>query len=274
MTEENDDHKIEGAIRKVLVVDDDPEIRDLLYRVLTKENYQVATMPSGSAALEYLKNQRPDIILLDQRMPGMDGLETLKQIREFDKDLPTIMLTGYGTADLEIAALKMGMSDFLRKGSSAPKLLKTMDEVIKKQKAIQAGKQPKQGGGNIIIVDDEAEIRQLMEKFLLRQGYTVRNARSGEEALEILKKGEFKPDLILMDIKLTGMDGLVTLKEIKKLNNALGVIVVSGELAPQIKQQALELGALDYIYKPVDLELLHLTIRIRASEAQSNRVNS
>jgi len=250
------------------VVDDDPEIRNLLYRILAKENYQVATMPSGSAALDYLKKERPDVILLDQRMPGMDGLETLKKIREFDKEIPTIMLTGYGTGDMEIAALKMGINDFLRKGTSAPKLLKTMDEVIEKQKALQAGKQPRQAGGKIMVVDDESDIRKLMERFLNKQGYTVKEASSGEEALEILKKGDYKPDLILMDVKLSGMDGLVTLKEVKKFNSNLGVIMVSGESDAFLKQQALELGALDYIFKPIDLELLHLTIRIRSFEAQ------
>ncbi len=270
MPTENNEHKIEGTTRKVLVVDDDPEIRDLLYRILTKEHYHVITMPNGLAALDYLKSQRPDVILLDQRMPGMDGLETLKKIREFDKEIPTIMLTGYGTGDMEIAALKMGISDFLRKGTSAPKLLKTMDEVMEKQKALQAGKQPKQSGGKILVVDDEAEIRQLMERFLIKQGYTVREACSGEEALEILKKGDYKPDLILMDIKLSGMDGLITIKEIKRLNSKVGIIIVSGELEAPIKQQALELGALDYLFKPIDLELLHLTIRIRSFEAHPN----
>jgi DNA-binding response OmpR family regulator len=270
MPTESNEHKIEGTIRKVLVVDDDPEIRNLLYRILTKENYQVVTMPSGQAALDYLKKERPDVILLDQRMPGMDGLETIKKIREFDKDMPTIMLTGYGTGDMEIAALKLGINDFLRKGTSAPKLLKTMDEVIERQKALQAGKQPKQPGGKILVVDDEADIRRLMERFLQRQGYTVSQASSGEEALEILKKGDYKPDLILMDVKMSGMDGLITLKEIRKINADLGVIIVSGEADASIKQQALELGALDYIFKPVDLELLQLTIRIRTFEAKSN----
>ncbi|MFH1231163.1 MAG: response regulator, partial [Planctomycetota bacterium] len=113
---QNSETKIQGAIKKILVVDDDIEIREVLYQLLERAGYQAITLPSGMAALQFLKKNRTDLIILDEKMSGMNGLLTLKNIRDFDKETPIVMLTGYGSGELQINALKLGVNDFLMKG--------------------------------------------------------------------------------------------------------------------------------------------------------------
>ena len=81
----------------ILVVDDDKNLRALLDQELTDEGFTIATAPDGNAALEYLEEHRPDIVVLDISMPGMDGLEVLSRISGRDKSLPVILHSAYST---------------------------------------------------------------------------------------------------------------------------------------------------------------------------------
>ncbi|MCL6637733.1 MAG: response regulator [Alicyclobacillus sp.] len=94
--------------KKVLVVDDQFGIRVLLQEVLTQEGYQVFQAPSGPAALDIVKQESPDLILLDMKIPGMDGLEILRDIRKMGLDTKVIMMTAYGELDLIQEAMEMG----------------------------------------------------------------------------------------------------------------------------------------------------------------------
>ncbi len=104
----------------------------------------------------------------------------------------------------------------------------------------------------ILIVDDEEHIRSLMESYLTKQGFTTYLAQNGEEAFEIITIK--KPDLIFLDIQLPGMDGVVILKEVKKKYPDIAVIMISGNATEEIAKETLEIGAFEYINKPVDLD--------------------
>ncbi len=262
--EECKEPTIQGQMNKILIVDDDAKVREVLYQLLQKSGYQVKTLPSGATALEHLKKERPDLIILDQRMPEMDGLETLKRIRAFDKEIPIVMLTGYGSGDLQIKALKLGINDFLMKGTPTGRFLKAVEDVLERQKMFACRKEPaKKTGAKIMVIDDDPAIRNLLEKFLHKQNHEVRLVPSGEEALVLLKADVYDPEVILLDIQLSGMDGFLTLKQIRKLNKNNSVIMMTGADDLDFRQQALELGAIECLKKPLDLEHLELTIRIR-----------
>ena len=264
--------KIEGEIKKILVIDDDAQIRGLLHRILSKAGYRPATAPGGLSALEMLKKDRPDLVILDSKMPGMDGLQTLKKIREFDKELPVIMLTGYATGQMQISALKLGVNDFLMKGTSSDRFLKTIEDVLERQRVLAARKKPPgKVLGRVMVVDDEESVRKLIKRALAEHNYEVRLASSGEEALEILKSGEWLPEVIVLDINMEGMDGLVALKEIRSLKKNINVIMMTGSGDSSYRRQALELGAVDCFKKPVNLEELELNIRIRGLGDTSSR---
>jgi DNA-binding response OmpR family regulator len=104
-------------LSKILIVDDEVKACELLKRILeTDENeYKVMTSNSGMDALEKVKSFRPTLILLDIKMPEMDGMEVLKQIREFDKDVGIIMLTGIVDENVANEAFRMGADDYISK---------------------------------------------------------------------------------------------------------------------------------------------------------------
>ncbi|MAG29999.1 MAG: DNA-binding response regulator [Deltaproteobacteria bacterium] len=99
----------------VLVIDDDPGIRDFLEALVTRQGYGVYTAVDGESALADLDKTRPDVITLDAVLPGMDGLETLRRIKQRAPEVPVIMLSGHGQARTIVEAMRLGASDFLRK---------------------------------------------------------------------------------------------------------------------------------------------------------------
>ncbi len=100
---------------RVLVIDDDPGIREYLQALGTRQGYQVSAAADGEEAIESLAVSRPDIVTLDAVLPGMDGLETLRQLKKLIPDVPVIMLSGHGQARTIVEAMRLGASDFLRK---------------------------------------------------------------------------------------------------------------------------------------------------------------
>jgi two-component system NtrC family sensor kinase len=100
---------------KLLIIDDEEGIRKVLTLSLTSDGYDVSTAPGGEEGIEIFKKESPSIVLTDIKMPGMDGIDTLKKIKELNPDAEVIMITGHGDMDLAIEALKLDASDFLNK---------------------------------------------------------------------------------------------------------------------------------------------------------------
>jgi two-component system response regulator AtoC len=100
---------------RVLVIDDDPGIREYLQALGARQGYQVSAAADGESALATLSESRPDIVTLDAVLPGMDGLETLRELKKVLPDIPVIMLSGHGQARTIVEAMRLGASDFLRK---------------------------------------------------------------------------------------------------------------------------------------------------------------
>ena len=94
--------------KKVLIVDDQNGIRVLLMEVFSSEGYQTFQASNGKMALEIVKNESPDLVLLDMKIPGMDGLEILKRVKEINRDIKVIMMTAYGELDMIKEATELG----------------------------------------------------------------------------------------------------------------------------------------------------------------------
>ena len=100
---------------KILVIDDEPSIRDLLDTLLSRKGYDVVLAASGQKGLELFRRERPDALVLDLKMPGMDGLTVLQQVRSLNPKLPVIMLTGAGTPETELQARAQGVTEYVEK---------------------------------------------------------------------------------------------------------------------------------------------------------------
>ncbi|MFH1652647.1 MAG: response regulator [Pseudomonadota bacterium] len=106
-------------IKAVLVVDDEKGVCDILKKILLQDGYEVCTATSGARALSLMKGKPADLILLDIKMPGMDGIETLRKLRDFNQDAVVIILTAYGTLGTAREAMQLGAYDYITKPFNA-----------------------------------------------------------------------------------------------------------------------------------------------------------
>lgn len=120
------------AIR-VLVVDDDAAIRDLLETVLTKDGYEVRAIEESTQVEAELRAGKFHLMLLDLMMPRQDGIETLRRIRKVDKDLAVVIVTGYPSLDTAVQSMKLDALDYLRKPFTVEELRAVVDRVLKKK---------------------------------------------------------------------------------------------------------------------------------------------
>lgn len=247
---------------KVLVVDDDTALRELLYDVLTRKQHQVVTASSGSQALELLKTHRPEAMIVDLTIgKRMSGLELAKQVREFDDAVPIVLLARTVDSDVTGEDLqRLGISEVVRKELGVELFLGAVEQALQRaQSRHPAGRgKPVMGSlGTVLAVDDDPLVLKMLKLVLEARGVRLLTAASGEEAL---KRVAEKPDIILLDVNMAGMDGLMTLKKLRAAHPSLPVIMASGVGEEDVVRQALELGAYDYVTKPFNLEYLETVV--------------
>ncbi len=120
---------------KILVVDDELFVRELLLEFLSSEGYEVFLADSGEKAVELMQTQAADLILLDLKMPGIDGMETLRRIKKVAPGALTIIMTGYPTIQSSIDALRCGACDYVVKPFKLNDLKSTIEKALEKHKA-------------------------------------------------------------------------------------------------------------------------------------------
>ena len=116
--------------RRVLVVDDEKGIREALQQLLEYEAIEVRTCPSGGEALQLYAEFRPHLVFLDVKMQGMDGLETLRKLRELDPHAQVVMISGHGTIQTAVEATQLGAYDFLEKPLDTDRILLTLRNAL------------------------------------------------------------------------------------------------------------------------------------------------
>jgi nitrogen regulation protein NR(I) len=115
---------------KILIIDDDDQLRKSFEKLLSEEGYAVASAASGEAGLEITQSMSPDLVIADIRLPGINGLETYRAIRELDPKLPVIIMTAYGTTETAIEATKMGAFDYILKPFDVPEMLAVIKQAL------------------------------------------------------------------------------------------------------------------------------------------------
>jgi signal transduction histidine kinase/CheY-like chemotaxis protein len=185
----------------VMVVDDDPNARDLLAATVRREGYRVIEAMDGETALALAREWRPDVVTLDVLMPRMDGWAVLTALKSDAElaEIPVIIVTVL--ADRGIA-VSLGAAEFLTKPVDRPRLAATLRQYV-------------YGSGIVLVVDDEAESRQIARRHLDRLGWEVAEAEDGAGALLWLSQNS-RPAMILLDLVMPGMNGFAFLEEVAK----------------------------------------------------------
>jgi CheY-like chemotaxis protein len=252
---------------KILVIDDDRMNCDLLQAVFTRHGYDVRTATSGFEGLNLFRQHAPRVTILDLRMPKMDGLTVLKEIRAIDPYAPVIILGGGATEIQEDQARALRVTDFVRKGLSLDVLVEAVNRAVQQplRKQDVSGGRAATGpvvdtGETVLVVDDEPLVRDLLVQFLGLRGYRAFGVKDGPEALSMVEQGP--PDLILLDLRLPGMNGVEVLRRLRDNNFAGAVIVVTGSYDEELLQEAWSLHPQEVLGKPIDLEQMLTVIQV------------
>ena len=252
----------------LLVEDSEPaiiQIRDFL----EEKGYVVNVARGGNEALEAVKNNIPDGIILDLMMPGIDGFEVLRNLRETKQTLhtPVLILTAKHITRSELSFLKRNhIHQLIRKGDiKQNELLKIVKSMVYDNTSEQTAPQvkhtpPDREKPEILVVEDNPD-NMITVKALLADDYTIIEAVDGNEGVE--KAEKYKPDLILMDIALPGIDGIEAFRIIR--NNIrlerIPVIALTASAMASERESILAHGFDAYIPKPIDEKFFFKTIK-------------
>jgi PAS domain S-box-containing protein len=254
-----------------LAVDDNPTALEIIKDALKKESLEVTTVTSGDEALRYLKmvERKPDLILVDWKMPGMDGLETIRQINA-DSNLKEssviIMVTAYNRDEILGRAKDVGVKKVLTKPISASYLHDSLMEIfghkkkIKRHDASEGVEELKKiKGSNILLVEDN-DVNQLVAgKILGNAGMKVTIASDGQKAVDMVRANSF--DLVLMDIQMPVMDGLTASRLIREEGYAdLPIVAMTAHAMSSDRELRLQAGMNDHVNKPINVTELFQTL--------------
>ncbi|MFH1744756.1 MAG: response regulator [bacterium] len=246
---------------KILIIEDEQSLADLLAERLAKGGYETKTSYDGKDGYEQVKKFNPDLILLDIVMPKMNGYEVLEKMSEEKKKIPVIIISNSGQPVEIEKTRKLGAIDHLIKTEFSPQ-----DVIDKVNKYISGGKKESKDESylspqedpnvkklniKVLLVEDDSFLRDICSKKLTKEGFTVYEAIDGAQALD--SAGKVEPDVILLDIVLPAVDGFQILYGIrnhsnKKINKA-PVIMLSNLGQDDDIKRAMDMGANDYLVK-------------------------
>ena len=241
---------------RVLVVDDDDEVRHTLSEQLRMHGFEVSEAADGLSAWTEIRQHPPHTVLLDLAMPRLGGLETLKAIRAFDPSIVTVVVTGLSDPDLHRRALELGAVAVLEKPVGGAQLAKILGRPV--------GLPP--APARVLVVDDNEEVREMLEELLASHGFEVATAANGDLALQAIARRA--PDVILLDFVMPGLSGVEILKAIQTLAPRVKVIMVSGQATPEEGMRTLALGAFDFVSKPIDTAYLLRSVDVAVGMKQ------
>ena len=226
---------------KILVVDDDKEFCISMTDILEAKGYAVESENSGKAAIAKVKGKSFDVVLMDIKMPVMNGVEAFKQIKKISPKTAVIMVTAYSVEDLIKEALRVGAFGVLRKPLDIDKLIEQIEL-------------SKERGMLILVTDDDPNTRETFKDVLEAKGYKVSTATTGEEAIE--QSRERPSDILFMDMKLSALNGLETYLAIKEINPRVIAVIITGyyEETKDLVDKALKKGAYTFLQKPLDMD--------------------
>jgi len=228
---------------RILVVDDNEEFCQNMKDIVELQGYEVLTAHDGFQALELVRQNGLDLVLMDVRMPVMDGVATFKKIKQIAPQTPVIMVTAYAVEQLVRDALRQGAFGFLRKPLDFELLFAVIESAVSK-------------GALVLVVDDDRDLCANMKDVLSDRGYRVSVAHDGSTAIEKAWESDF--DVILLDMKLPPLNGLETYFSVRDIRLDVVVIIITGHRQEMgdLVEQAIRETAYTCLEKPIDMDEL------------------
>jgi two-component system cell cycle response regulator len=256
---------------RILIVDDVPANTRLLEAKLTADYYQVATAQDGFEALSMAKAWQPDLILLDVMMPGMDGFECCRRLKDDIATLhiPVVMVTTLGEPSERVRGLEAGADDFLTKPVEFDTLMARVRSLIRLKRLLDEWRArgetaralgltgeginaPSVAGARALVVDDWDAGAQAVQDALAREGIVTGRARTEAEAMNLTTVAAF--DLIVLSLSMTSGDPLHLASRLRAadVTHEIPLLLIAD---PELRHRILrgfDLGANDWLMRPVD----------------------
>ncbi len=262
--------------KRVLVVDDNATSREILRHMLIKKSFRVDTADSGEAALEMIEERQRSkaepygLVLMDWKMPGLDGIETTRRIKnnlQLDFIPAILMVTAFGREEVMQEAAHAGLDGFLVKPVGESLLYDTILDTFgytpharsgnEGENISQTGKSLSEiRGARILLVEDNSINQQVATEFLEQLGMRVEVANNGRQGAAMACTGRY--DLVLMDIQMPEMDGFEATRRIRAeaAFSRLPIVAMTAHAMAGDYEKSLEAGMFDHLTKPIDLNRL------------------
>ena len=272
--------------RRMLVVDDNENARAVLVDMLAGMSFQAEAVESGQAALAAVVAKPFEIVFLDWQMPGMDGIETARAIRDLGLASPPhlLMVTAYGREEVLKGAEAVGIEEVLIKPVNPSLLFDAAMRALGAAMEDAPAEDDAAGGAaaaeadlaalkgmKVLLVEDNEFNQQVAMELLADGGVVVEIAENGAVAVDKVKAGGI--DLVLMDMQMPVMDGVTATREIRKLGfDALPIIAMTANAMQADRDKCLEAGMNDHLAKPIDPDEMFATLaRWRRAEFPPTR---
>lgn len=198
--------------RNILVVDDLRSMRLTLEAIMEDAGYRVVTVENGYQAIDAAKQSHFDAIFMDIKMPGINGVQTFREIKKIDPKTAVIMMTAYSMEELVKEALEEGAYAIVYKPFDMEKIISLIGELLEETL--------------ILVVDDYLGDRETLRNILQSKGYRVTAAKDGIEAIDMVHSKHY--DIIFMDVKLPGLDGVAAFEQVKNIDPHASVVMMTG----------------------------------------------
>ncbi len=254
--------------RRALVVDDNDHARAVIMDMLQAMTFEAVEAASGAAAVEQVRLAasagRPfDVVYLDWRMPGMDGMETARRIKSLGLASPPLflMVTAYGREEMLKEAEAIGIDNVLVKPVNPSILFDTTISVLGGRREAAAAAPPQLQaddrlaalrGARILLVEDNDINQQVARELLEDAGLVVEVAANGRIALDMAQQGHW--DLVFMDMQMPVMDGVEATRELRGIPRLAGlpIVAMTANAMEQDRRKCMDAGMNDFLVKPIE----------------------
>lgn len=285
--EDNDLLWLENKLTRLLIADDDEVVCMGIAELLISSSIDVTYVTGGKDAVDRVMSAKErgesfDAVVLDWKMPGLDGVEAARQIREkLGEDTPALVLMSYDWADMEDAASKAGVNAFMPKPFFLSTFKQTLRPLFIDSAPTQKHNLPTDSvleGLHILIVDDTELNAEILSELLELEGATFEFAVNGQQAVEMFEAAEAGHfDLILMDVQMPVMNGYEATRAIRASGRpdarGLPILAMTANAFAEDVQNALDSGMDGHLSKPVDMDAIKAMVKKVLSEKKASEDN-